>query len=90
MIYWYRQLIYLKDRYTQTAYADTFSENTDELYRLLVLIDYSGGYFFLGLTDNVIPVVKDVIKLRNVDVYIDDWNLVYFLPKENALEFDIQ
>lgn len=81
---------YFKDRHTRTAYADTLSEDTDELLRLLLLIDFSEGFFFLGLTDSVIPTVKEVIKQKNVDVYIDDWNLVYHLLKEKAIEFDIK
>lgn len=80
----------MKDRDTRIAYADTLSENTDELLQLLLLVDYSKGYFFLSLNEHAASAVREAIKQRNIEVYSDDWNLLYHLPKENALKFDIQ
>lgn len=72
------------------AYADTFADTTDELLRLLLLIDYSKGYFFISLGDRIVPVVREALKQKNVELTMDDWNLKYFLPKEKALQFNVQ
>lgn len=72
------------------AYTDTLSEYTEELLRLLLLIDYSKGYFFTSLNDRAASAVREAIKRKNVEVYIDDTNLLYHLPKEEALKFDVQ
>lgn len=72
------------------AYADTLSESTEELLRLLLLIDYSKGYFFISLNDRAASAVREATKQKNVEMNIDFTNLLYYLPKEKALEFDVQ
>lgn len=72
------------------AYADTLSECTDELLRLLLLIDYSKGYFFTSLNDRAGSTVREAIKRKKIEIYTDDTNLLYYLPKEKALEFDVE
>lgn len=72
------------------AYADTLSESTEELLRLLLLIDYSKGYFFTSLNDRAASAVREAIRRKNVELNSDDTNLLYYLPKETALEFDVQ
>lgn len=86
----YEKTLIWQDHHTNTAYADALSENTDELLRLLLLIDYSKGYFFISITDHAASAVKEAIKQKNVELYVDESNLLYYLPKEKALEFSAQ
>lgn len=70
--------------------ADTLHESTDELFRLLLLLDYSTEYFFISFSERTAAVVRDAVKMRNVEIQLDYSNLFYRLPKEKALEFDIR
>lgn len=72
------------------AYADTFNELDDELSRLLQLLDYSKGYFFLSISERASGIVRKAVNQRGVKFLIDDSNLKYFLPKEDALKFEIK
>lgn len=71
-------------------YADTFNESLDELIRLLILLDFSNGLFFISLNDNAASAVRAAIKRKNVEIYMDDWTFEYFLAKEKALQFVIE
>ncbi|XP_055298652.1 uncharacterized protein LOC129566591 isoform X3 [Sitodiplosis mosellana] len=73
----------------RTAYADTLSECTEELLRLLLLIDYSKGYYFTSLNDRTAS-VREAIKQKNLEINTDHTSLLYYLPKEKALEFVVQ
>lgn len=72
------------------AFADTCNESYDRLNRLLQLIDYSKGYTFLSVRSEVRLVIKDALQKANIDLIMDVWNLLYHLPKEEALKFNVQ
>lgn len=70
--------------------ADTLNESTDELRRLLFLLDYTKEYCFVTFSDHVTSAIKETVKMKDVQIILDYWILHYFLPKEKALRFDIQ
>lgn len=59
-------------------------------FRLLLLFDYSKGYFFTNLNDHAASTVREALKQKNIECPWDASNIVYSLPKEKALEFDVQ
>lgn len=61
----------------------------DRLFRLLQLIDYSKDYAFRSIRAELEPVIKDALKQVNVNVGTTDL-LLHYLPKEEALKFDVQ
>lgn len=70
------------------AYADTLNESFDNLHRLLQLVDYSKGYFFLSIRTRLRQVFKDAFEKANARIAHEYINLLYHLPKEIALKFD--
>ena len=70
--------------------GDTLNKSNDELYRLLLLLDYSKEYFFFSYSEHVADAVRKAVKEKEVKIGLDDSILFYFLPKEEALQFDIQ
>lgn len=72
------------------VYADTLSSSFDNLHRLLQLIDYSGGYFFLSVRSELRQVIKDALKNANIGICQEYINLLYHLPKEDALKFSVE
>lgn len=70
--------------------ADTLNHSNDELFRLLLLLDYSTEYFFFSYSDHVGEVVRKAVKEKNVKIGLDDSILLYYLPKEMALQFEIE
>lgn len=54
------------------------------------LFDYSTELFFFSYSEHVAEVVRNAIKVKRVEINVDDSVLFYFLPKEEALKFDIQ
>lgn len=72
------------------AYADTLSESNEELVQLLQLIDYTKKYFFISLSERTVLAVRAALKQRNVEISYEDFSPLYTLPKEKALESDIQ
>lgn len=71
-------------------YADTLHESNNELLRLLLLLDYSTEYLFTSFNDRITSVIRQAFETKNVKLAIDFSNLHHFLPKEKALQFDIQ
>lgn len=96
MTKWYRITLIVhnvnvfKDDYTHTAYVDTLDDNTDELFQLLLLIDYSQGYFFYAIKECHISALKRALKQKNIDIFGELACVVYHLPNEKALALDIQ
>lgn len=78
----------LKDRCN--AYADTFDESYDRLNRLLQLIDYSKGYTFVTVRPELQPTIRAVLQKLNVEIDLDDMAWLYYLPKEEAMKFDVR
>lgn len=78
----------MQDRFI--AYADTLNESYDRLNRLLQLIDYSKGYIFQSIRAEIRPVIRDALAKANAQVIADDTGLLYYLPKEEALKFNVQ
>lgn len=56
----------------------------------MLLIDYSKELFFFSYSEHVAEVVRKAVKEKNVEINVDDSVLFYYLPKEEALKFDIQ
>lgn len=79
-------LNFLQDRCS--AYADTLNESHDNLHCLLRLIDYSKGYTFSNIRSAIQPTILNALKSLNVEVVADSKNLLYFLPKKDALKLD--
>ena len=78
-------LFFLKDR--SNAYADTLNESFDNLHRLVQLLDYSKGYFFLSIRNDLGPVILDALNKAKVDPVISSTTLLYYMSKEDALKF---
>lgn len=86
--YSFKKHYYQQDR--AEAYADTLHESTDELFRLLKLLDYSKGHTFISLNDRSAKVLLEATKQKHVKIINHDVTLTYMLPKEDALKFSIQ
>lgn len=99
-IHFAHQFIYLSSYWTVNtlnfnqdrchAYADTFNASHEKLDRLLRLIDYSKGYTFISVRPELRPVIKNALIKANVEDVFDDEVLMYYLPKEDALQMDVQ
>ncbi|XP_031631312.1 uncharacterized protein LOC116345775 isoform X2 [Contarinia nasturtii] len=63
---------------------------TVQLHRLLSLINYSNGCIFTGIRTDLKPVIIDALKEVNVNIALDRTSLLYYLPKEEALKFDVE
>lgn len=72
------------------AYADTLNASYENLSRLLQLIDYSKGYRFLAIRPDIQPVLTSSLQKANVEIISNDVAILYHLPKEEALKFDIE
>lgn len=72
------------------GYADTINESHENLSKLLQLIDYTKGYKFLSIRTEIRPVILDALKKANVELLQVVSTLLYYLPKEDALEFNVQ
>lgn len=57
---------------------------------MLRLFDYSTRFTFYSYGENGISVFREVVQVKNLEIELDDSILLYHLPKERALEFDIQ
>lgn len=57
---------------------------------MLQLLDYSQRYLFISIDERVAPVIREVLQRKNVEIFSDDPLLKYFLPKEEALELNVQ
>lgn len=79
-----------QDRYC--AFADTFNESDENLTRLLELLDFSQGLWFLSIRSRVATVIRAIFKERGIDVPLSNVVrlLLHRLPKEKALEFQIE
>lgn len=71
-------------------YADTIDTNSDKLSRLLQLFDYSSGYIFSNVRADVGCIIVDIMQKANIEA--DDYTktILYRLPKEQAMNFDVQ
>lgn len=68
----------------------TLHKSTDELCRLLSLLDYSNKYLFVSFNEDVNSAIKSTIETKNVEIVRDYPLLHYWLPKEKALKLDLQ
>lgn len=64
---------------------DTINQSKEKLCRLLKLIDFSDGFTFLNIREEIGDVV-----VKNIEVVCDDKTILYHLPKEDALKFDVK
>lgn len=83
-------LIPLQDRYC--AYVDTFDESIESLRRLLRLLDYSKGLWFMSERSVIRPVIYEILEEKNMKVPSNGViSLELFrLTKEKALNFDVR
>lgn len=70
--------------------ADTLNENSDNLLRLTKLMDLRKGYIFLCIRAVIQPTIIAALQYRNCEVVEDSTLLLYYCPKEVALNYDIQ
>lgn len=71
------------------AYVDTLNESLENLSRLLRLIDYSKGYRFLGVRPDIRPALKSTLDQINVPIISDNEAILYRLPREEAMQFNV-
>lgn len=71
-------------------YADTLSKSSKNLTRLLELLDYSKGYHFYGIRFELRQAIREALHRANVDIEFGSSSLLYCLPKNEALKFDVQ
>lgn len=64
------------------------ADSYDNLKRLLQLIDYTNGYFFLSVRDQLRPIFIEALEKANIGIGHEYKNLFYYLPKEEALKFN--
>lgn len=72
------------------AYADTLNASHENLRKLLQLLDYSRGYFFLSERPEIAPTMIEAIQQINVELAFVATTVLYVIPKEDALKFDVQ
>lgn len=72
----------------RAAYADTLSESHDKLKRLVKLMDYSDGPTFLSIRPELQTTIMSGVQEAAADVLSNAATLLYYLPRERALEFD--
>ena len=68
-------------------YMHTLDESLDTLRRALELVDWD--YYYVAVMCEHEALVLDTFKKLNVRVGIGRANTVYFLPKEEALKFNV-
>lgn len=73
-----------QDRYH--VYFDCLSESNERLLILLDLLDYSNGFRFMHVRSKHYPVMSEIIKRKQLVLEYDCPNLLYYLPKERAIE----
>lgn len=73
-----------------SAYADTLNESFDNLNRLVQLIDYSKGYIFLSIRDDLGEVILDALQKAKIEPVLPETTLLYRISKEDALKFTAQ
>lgn len=81
-------LLHFQDR--NRGYADTLNENFENLHRLLQLIDYSTGYRFLAIRPEVRSIINSSLQEIHVDIVSDNGAILYYLPREQAIKFDVE
>lgn len=69
------------------TYTDTLNASFDNLQRLVQLLDYSKGYFFVSIRDALGPAVLDALQKAKIEPVVPLVTLLYYLPKEEALKF---
>lgn len=71
-------------------HADTIDTNSGKFSRLLQLFDYSNGYIFSNIRCDVGHMIDDALQKANVEIIDANKSiLLYRLPKEDAMKFDI-
>lgn len=73
-----------------TAYADTLSDSFDKLHRLVQLLDYSKGYFFMSIRNDLGPVILDALREAKIEPIRPTTTILYYMSKEDALKFTAQ
>lgn len=66
------------------------ADSYDNLKRLLQLMDYSTGYFFLSVRGELQPIFNEALEKANIGIGHVYKNLFYYLPKEEALQFNTE
>lgn len=69
------------------AHADTLNDSFDNLQRLVQLLDYTKGYFFLSIRDELGPIIIDALQKAEIEPVQPSRTLLYYMPKEDALKF---
>lgn len=72
------------------AYADTRDQSNGNLSRLLKLIDYSKGYFFLSIRSELATLLTTALDEANAEIAESGPTLLYHLSKEDALKFNVE
>ena len=81
---------FLFNQETNTAYGDTLNKSSDELFRLLLLLDYSTVQVFFSYSEHVTSVMRKALNKRNIEIGRDYSILFYSMSKEEALQLDTQ
>lgn len=71
-------------------YCDTLNESIDRLETLLNLLDYSKGVIVMHVRSKCYPAILKNFERKKVQLEFDDANLLYYLPKEKALDLNIK
>lgn len=71
-------------------YCDSLSESIGRLKMLLDLLDYSDGVRVMHVRSKCYPAVIETFKRKQLQLEFDDPNLLYYLPKEQAVTFNIK
>lgn len=69
---------------------DTLSDSTENMLRLLKLLDFSKGYKFLSIRSALQSTIIGAIAVKNVEIVYENNPVLHYLPKEEALKFDVQ
>lgn len=72
------------------AYVDTLSNSHKNLIRLLELVDYGRSYHFYGIRSELWPAINDALQRIDVEIEFSSSSLLYCLPKNEALKFDVR
>lgn len=70
------------------TYVSTLAKTGDRLTRLVQLLDFSKQYKFVCIMENYCAAVLEALRRQNVETDTNVEYLLYYLPREEALEFE--
>lgn len=78
------------DQQDHYVFISSLNVSNGRLLKLLLLLDYSNGVRFAHVASKFYPTVLDALKSKQVTIERQLDLMLYYLPRERALEFKIE